>query len=350
MKLTPRALAPTLLALVASLALAQAPLGWGDLAERAELRPAVQGALRTLSEAQSTQRRSLADPLALRLERTQARQGVELAEAELTAARFEALAELSSAWARARETEAQLRLTEAARDLSARAVSIAEIRLQRGSATTLDVEEARTALEEAETNVSSVRDAVALTRADLRGLTGAGSAGDTLFDFSPVPRARLETPIASAAELAAALPATPTLMRVLHGVELAGIGVELLDPSFASRAQIEQAERQLAQAEEGAREARRGLELRNQSLINSVESARERDRIARETLAQVRGREAIERRRFEAGLIAEIALLQAELATLQAEIGAMQAEHTLMNALLDLQAATLVPLEGWHAR
>jgi len=336
----------TLLVSLSALAVGQPLVAFNDLPERAEQRPAVQGALRDLSEARSTQARSAADPLALRLERVQARQGVELAEAELTAARFEGLAELASAWARVRETELQLRLSESARELAARALAIAQIRLERGSATTLDVEEARTALEEADTNVSAVRDAAALTRSDLIGLSNFEGP----FDFSPIPRSQLETLIASIAELNAALPRTPTMLRVLHGVELTQIALELLDPSFASRAQIEQAERQRAQAEEGAREAQRGLALRNQSLINSVESARERDRLARETLAQLREREAIEERRFSAGLIAEIALLQAGLATLQGELAAMQAEHTLMNALLDLQAATLVPLEGWHER
>ena len=299
-----------------------------------------------LGEAERALTRTEADPLALRLDLTRARQAVALAEAEARAARFDAVAEVAGAWARVRETERQVELAAAARDLSARAVDIARLRAERGSATRLDVEEAVTSLEDADKNLAAARDGLALARADLGGLTGHEGP----VALQPLERERLERALPEDPVFEAALESLPTLLQIAHGVELAGIGVDLLDPSFASRAQIEQAETQLAQAEAGAAEARRGLTLRTRALLNAVVTTRETDRIARDALTQALEREAIEVRRFEAGLIAEIALEQTRLTTRQAELRAVQAEHGLMLALLDLQAGTLVPLEGWDGR
>lgn len=342
-----RALAATLLALAFALPTAAAAASTlDDLLAAVDARVGVVTAALDLDEARRALARTEADPLALRLDRVRARQAVELAEAEAAAARFEAIAEVAAAWARVRETALQVALAEGARELSARAVEIARLRLERGSATRLDLDEAVTGLEDAEKNAAAARDGLALARADLAGLTG--HAGDV--DLGPLERARLDRPLPPDAAFDAALDGLPTVLRLAQAVELATLGVELLDPSFASRAQIEQARTQLAQAEAGAGEARRGLTLRTQALRNAVATARETDRIARDALAQAREREDIEARRFAAGLIAEIALEQTRLATRQAELRALQAEHGLLSALLDLQAGTLVPLEGWDGR
>jgi len=320
--------------------------GLDDLLATVDGRVGVVTAQLDLDEAERAMARSESDPLALRLDLTRARQAVALAEAEARAARFDALTEIAGAWARVRETELQVQLAAAARDLSARALDIARLRAERGSATQLDVEEAATSLEDADKNLAAAGDGLALARADLAGLTGHRGP----VALQPLERERLERALPGDEVFEAALEGLPSLLQIAHGVELAGIGVELLDPSFASRAQIEQAETQLAQAEAGAAEARRGLALRTRALLNAVVTARETDRIARDALTQAREREAIEARRFEAGLIAEIALEQTRLTTRQAELQAVQAEHGLMLALLDLQGGTLVPLEGWDGR
>jgi outer membrane protein TolC len=299
-----------------------------------------------LAEAERALARTESDPLALRLEHTQARQAVDAARAALAAARFEARAEVAAAWARVRETALQVTLAEAARDLSERALAVAELRLERGSATQLDVDEARTDLADAEANLAAARDGLALAQADLTGLTGLPRADE----LPPIERERLAAPLPDDAELDAAIDALPAYLQVAHGVELARLGVELLDPSFAAQAQIDAAATQLAQAEAGASEARRGLRLQVQALRNAAVSARERERLAREAQGQALERESIEESRYEAGLISELALAGVRLERQQADLVAVQAEHQLMNALLDLQAGTLRPLDGWDGR
>jgi len=317
-----------------------------DLLATVDGRVGVVTAALDLDEARRALTRTDSDPLALRLDLTRARQAVDLAEAEARAARLEALAEVAGAWARVRETELQVALAEGGRDLASRGAAIARLRLERGSATRLDLDEAVTQLEDAEKNLAAARDGLALARADLIGLTGNPGP----FALDAIDRDRLDRPLPDDAEFEAALDGLPTVLQIAQAVELAELGVGLLDPSFASRAQIEQARTQLAQAEAGVAEARRGLALRTRALLNAVATARETDRIGRDAWSQARDREAIEVRRFDAGLIAEIALDQSRLATRQAELRAVQAEHGLMLALLDLQAGTLVPLEGWDGR
>lgn len=295
-----------------------------------------------VAEAERAFARNEIDPLALRLDRAQARQAVELARAELRAARADASAELAGAWTRVREAAMQLALAEAGRDLAARALDVARLRLERGSATQLDVDEAATDLADAQASVAAARDGWALVRADLRGIVGADTEVDA--DPAPLDRARLDRPLPDDATLDAAILTLPGYLQVAHGAELAGIAVDLLDPSFAAQAQIDQARTQLAQAEAGVAEAARGLALQARSLRNTVASAIERDRIAHEARAQAEERLAIEERRLAAGLVADLAVARVRLSVDQARFAALQADHALLRAWLDLEAGTLLDL------
>jgi outer membrane protein, heavy metal efflux system len=289
--------------------------------------------------------RSRADPLALRPELVQAQQRADLSAAQAQEALFEAYAEVAAAYAQVREAELQLRLARAGRELAARGLEVARLRFERGSATALEVQSAETDLREAERGVNAASDGLALATSNLVGLTGLA-----FEESEPLGRERLAAlQVPSDDELAAAAERTPTVMQVRHGLALAELQVELLDPSFAARSQIDQARLQRDRASAAADEARRGVTLLLRSRANALATALEGDRIAQEALAQAHEREAIERQRLQAGLISELAFEQAQLQTLQAELRAVQAEHALVRAALELQAATLAPLEGWHA-
>ena len=295
-------------------------------------------------DAERALQRSQADPLALRPELVQARQRVELADAQAREALFEAYVDVSAAYAQVREAELQVRLADAGRALAERGLDVARLRLERGSATALEVSAAETDLREAERGLNAARDGLALATRNLVGITGLPFA-----ESEPLARERLASlAVPDDAALEAAAAGTPTVLQVRHGLALAELQVELLDPSFASRSQIDQAELQRAQASAGASEARRGVTLLLRSRANALATGLEGDRIAQDALAQAREREDVERRRLAAGLISELAFEQARLQTMQAELRAVQAEHALLAAALELQAATLVPLAGWH--
>lgn len=308
---------------------------------QADTRLGVVNALLELDDSRRALERSRADPLALRLERTQAEQRALLAESRLEQSRYQAYVEIAQGYTQLLEAQHQLEIAEAAERLSAQALEIARIRFQRGSATALDVRDAENGLEDAATNLEAATQGVALARLNLQGLTGleVERAEPVAVDLDT-----LEPP--SPEDIAAALARHPTLLQATQGLELARLGRELLDPAYAAPTQIEAAELQIEQAEAGARESLRGMELQAQSLRNTAVSARRSLGVARETFATAQAREDIERQRLEAGLIADITFRQIQLSTLQGALTLLRAEHAYLRALLDLQAGTLTPILG----
>ncbi|MEX2500861.1 MAG: TolC family protein, partial [Trueperaceae bacterium] len=83
--------------------------------------------------------------------------------------------------------------------------------------------------------------------------------------------------------------------------------------------------------------------------LDRIASARDGRDASREALQAARDREAIERRRLDAGLIAEVQFDQTRLGTMQAELALLQARHDLLAALLSLQADTGIAIEGLDA-
>lgn len=312
--------------------------------EQAERRSGVIRAGMVLADVERTLTRTESDPLALRIDRVQARQAVELAEAELRDARYDAYLEIAEAYVRVLQLERQVVLTEAGLELATRSLDIARIRRERGGATELDVREAENDLAEAVSGVSSARQGLALARRSFEGLTGLDGS-----ELEPVPEALVATPTPELGELRERMDGAPTLLQAVQGLELARVARDLLDPSYASRSQIDDAELQVAQAEEGATEAHRGLDLQLRGLVDQVASAREALEIARDALANALEREAVERARLEAGLIAEIAFDQVRLATQQAQLATATAEHDLLVALLRLQGEAGVAVRGLDA-
>ncbi|MEX2500884.1 MAG: TolC family protein, partial [Trueperaceae bacterium] len=208
------------------------------------------------ADAERAARRTEADPLALRIDRAQAEQALEMARAEADATRFGAYQDIAAAYAQVLAAQAQRELAEASLDLAERGVQIARLRFERGGATELEVRDAENERAEAANGVAAARQGEALARRSLRSLIGEDAS-----DLAPVPGRLLAVPVPDEEALVARLGASGPLLQVEQGVALARIGVELLDPSYAPAAQIDQAELQLEQAQEGAREARRGAEL-----------------------------------------------------------------------------------------
>ncbi len=311
-----------------------------DVLATSNNRSAVVTAQLALNDATVALSRTQADPLALRLEQTQAQQKVALSQAQLDEARYKAIQDITSGYTQFLEAQAALNLSTSARDLSNQSLQIAQIRRDKGSATELEVQEAQNALEDAENNLLSAQQGAALAKTNLEGLIGmpvqtlAAISDDML---APLPA--LETVLANIDKL-------PTLLQVNQGIELATLGVDLLDPSYASKSQIDTAKLQLDTAQASGAEARRGLELQARTLFNTANSASETLAIRQDALNNALERESVEKQRLDAGLIADIQFKQTQLTTRQAELAALQAKHAYLNALLALQAGTMTPLEG----
>lgn len=309
----------------------------------ANSRTDVINALLTLNDATTALNRSQADPLALRLELVQAQQRAQLSRAQLNKAQYQAIADISASYTQVLELTAQRNLAAMARDLSQQSLDIARIRFSKGSATALDVQEAENSLEDANKNLASAEQGLILAKTDLQGLIGQSvdsleEIPDSLLGSLPP----LETVLAN-------IDANPSLIQVANGAELAAVAVDLLDPSYASQSQIDNAILQRDQALESLKEARRGIELQARNLYNQSSTAAQSYQIQLEALNNALEREKLEKQRLDAGLIAEIQFKQTQLGTMQAYIAAMQAKHSYLKALLNLQAGTMTALEGLDA-
>ena len=318
--------------------------GLPDALAQAEARSGVVTARLDLEDARTTQARTNADPTALRLDDVQAAQGVALAEAELRAARYAAYEEIAGAYLQVLEATAQANLAREAVALSEQALDIARIRRDRGAATDLDVRDAENDLASARSDLTAAAQGAALAQDAYASLVNLPA--DAL---TPVSDDLLDVPTPSMDDLTRRLEEAPNLLRAVHGVELARIAVDLLDPSYAAQRDIDAAELQVTQAETSLTEARRGLALNAQSLLDGVERARETLTVASQALDNARERDDVDASRLAAGLIADVAYQRTRLATLQAELAVLQARHGVLRALLALQQGTGVAIEGLDA-
>lgn len=297
-----------------------------------------------LNDARRALERTEADPTALRLDRLQARQALDAATTDARAARLSAYADIVASYLQAIEARSGADLAEQAVGLAERALDIARIRFERGAATALDVRDAETELASARTDLQTARQGAALATRSLASLTGLEVDG-----LDPLPAGWLDLPVPDSDALLARLDDTPTVRQASQGVELARAARDLLDPSYAPLRDIEAADLRVAQAEEGASEARRAVELQLRSLLDRVASAREGVAVAQEAFANAQERESIDRSRLDSGLIAEISYDQTRLATLQAGNALERAQHDLARAQFDLQADSGLPIEGIDA-
>jgi outer membrane protein, heavy metal efflux system len=319
-----------------------APLTLADALATSNNRSSVITSQLALNDATVALSRTQADPLALRLEQTQANQKVALLQAQLDEAKYKAVQDISSGYTQYLEAQAALELSTFARDLSSQNLQITTIRRDKGSATELEVQEAQNALEDAENNLLSTQQGANLAKTNLEGLIGM-----TVTTLASIPDESL-SPLPGLETVLQNLDKTPTLMQVAQGTELAQLGVDLLDPSYASTSQIDTAKLQLDTAQTSSSEARRGLELQARTLFNTANSASETLAIRQDALGNAQEREAVEKQRLDAGLIADVQFKQSQLATKQAALAALQAKHAYLNALLALQAGTMTKVEGLY--
>lgn len=262
-----------------------------------------------------------------------------LAEASLERARGTAASELGGTYTGVLQASAQVDLAGQSLALSERALEIATIRLENGSATALDVQDARASRAEADNTLRAALEGLELAQDNLSGMLGEPEVGA----LAGIPDAFLGElpPLERVLESARR---HPDLLGVAQQRELAELSAAVLDSLYTAQVQIDDAQSQLGSARRALQEARRASQLQARSLYSEAENARETLRLTEGSLRVARTRLATQRQRLAGGLIAQIDAEQAELETAQLELEALAARAGYLNALLELQAGTLVPL------
>ncbi len=305
-------------------------------------RPGVLTAQLELDEARVNLTRREADPLALRPEVEAARQRFELAQAAYERAYYGSLAEVGSAYANALQARQEAELASRRVSLNAQLVRAAEIRLANGTATTLDLQEAQTALEGSQQAQSAAQETLNLAQRRLNGLL---EQSVTLEALEPIPDAALVS-VPPLERVLTTAESHPTVLEARQALELAELGSDLLDPMFTPRSEIQSAGVRLEAAQETAQEVSRDYALTVRDLYSQAQTTRTAYEVAQDRLTNARERLAAQQNRLEAGLVSQLELQQTEVAFHEAEFEALAARSAYLSALLALQAGSLTELTG----
>lgn len=313
------------LTLFFSLAFAQG-LSLEEALRRAPSLDPVQAALLEEENKKKELERTLADPLKTALSELQARQAYALAQAQRARALRQAESSLVAAYTGVLEAELALRLAKKALLLSQKAEKAAEIRVKRGGAPRLELERARKDRLEAEKNLRLAEAGLWAAKKNLKSLTGS----EEVLPLGPLP--------APPEEVEALIAQNPDLLQLRQSLELLDFQLGLLDESFTPRREMENLRVQreslaktLAEAERGLRLALEGGLERLKALYGGIGAAEAAYKAAQDQLES-------DRKRFQAGLLSEIGLLQSELALLQAEQALLQAKTGYLKAYYELLA------------
>lgn len=319
-----------LLTLLLSFALAQTqPLTLEAALSKAATQAPVLAAKAELDDASANLQRVLSDPLLTRPSRVQAEQRAALAQASYERALAQAQSSIVGSYAQVLEAQVQVRLAQKALEVANRGLEIAQIRQRNGSGTALDVRNAQTRVDDARSNLSRAENGLALAQASLKSLVGVFAS------LAPLPN----PPVLPEASLVQGLlNKNPDVLQARQRAELAQLQVELLDPSYAARAEIESAKSRAEQAVAGAREIERGLALQYDSLLQNLQAAARTLTVQQAALANAREALANDKKRLDAGLISQVAYLQSELSFIQAELAAQQALGNYFRAYYSLLA------------
>ena len=212
---------------------------------RVESRSSVVNARTELADAEMNLTRVTRDPLAVRTDTLQAEQRLALAQASLEQTRYAAASELTSAYTGVLGANAQVELAQQSLALSRRSLRVATIRLENGSATQLDLDDAQASLDEAQNGLRAATEAQTLALSNLVSILGEEVSAS---DLEEIP----ETVIPELPPLEAALTSAerhPDLLGVAQQAALAELGTDVLDPLYAAQAQIDSAQSQRESAE-----------------------------------------------------------------------------------------------------
>ncbi len=284
-----------------------------------------------LAAAERELARTEADPLALRLPRVRAAQGVAGAQEALEAARLAARSAVAGAYHDALEADDALSLAEQRQAIAETTLQAQRIRLEAGAATQLDVDRAENELASAQRGVADAQEARNLAYSDLASQIGASAEGLVLQETQgAVEVPALETVLARLSDNA-------QLRAAERAVELSRVSLEAVDNAFSPRADIEAAEDTLSNAQTQLNEVRRSLELAVRGSYNAVVAAQGRLESALADLATSEETLSAQGVRFEAGSISRLDFENARLERANTVADAAAARHSLAEALLGLE-------------
>ncbi len=332
------ALASTLLFGVTGQALAYS---LEDALTQARSRPSVVAAEQALVVARADLARTRSDPFALKLDKATAQQALALSQVQARQAFYTSQSEIGSAYAAQLQAALEQQASLTNEELQRREVSVARIRFARGSITEVEVSEAEAALEVATAEREARDRALTFARNTIGALLPIGADPGAL---EPISDALLGTSLPPIERVLDATAKTADLLSLQQAVALARISASLLDPSYSSTREIQDADTALQSATAAYLEATRTAFAEVRTLYGEAAAAQKLYQAQRANVAAAQARMQLQQQRFDRGLISDLELKQSEYNTLSVEVEAAQAKTTFITTLLQLQATSALPL------
>ncbi|PNY79717.1 TolC family protein [Deinococcus koreensis] len=330
MNTLPVILLPLTLLMLAAPALAQTQTTTLEAAlARAAGLPSVQLAVQEQRDARTDLARVLADPLSTRLDRLQAQQRADLADARAARAPKTARAQIASAYASTLSGEGNVPLATQAQALAERALRVAQLRLNNGGGNAQSVRDAEDALEDARKNLTVARAGLLLTRGALADLVGPLGQLQAPTSLPPAPSAEV---------VAQVLRESPNLLQARQSVVLSEFRLGLTDPSYTARRDIEVARSAVETARKTQIQVQIGERQGAQGLFDALTRASREQAQLRQAATTASAKVQSDRRRLAGGLISPLDLQQSELGAGRATAAAERARNDYLSNYYGLLA------------
>ncbi|MFC6591543.1 TolC family protein [Deinococcus lacus] len=297
--------------------------------------PDVTTARANLRQAEAELRAARADPSPLITSLTQAEQGLQMAQVNLSATKLNVAQEVITQYLGAYEASEGLRVSEARMGLDERQLQIARARLQAKTGTQLDVNRAETALNDSRQTVRDARAQEPILKSALLKTLGQGAGSVSLSVPSSPPR--LSVPLTT---LQSGLSQrSPLVVQAAQAVEMAQLQVKISDNDYTPARTLQDARTNLANAQRQLESAQRGAANQVRDAYRAAEDALSRVGIARQSLQNAQTALSQAETRLKAGTVAQVDVESARVQVQQARLGVSQAEGGVWRALAGLSVA-----------
>ncbi|MVN85357.1 TolC family protein [Deinococcus sp. HMF7620] len=340
-------LAPTRTALLLSAALllgtaaAQSAVGLGSavtatLGSNADVRTAQAN----LDKAQAASRAAQADPAALVAAKLTAKNSEAQAQAALRGARLSAVSSTISAYTALLEAQENVEVQTLQVAVDTKGVQVAQVKLNIGNATALDLTNAQNTLASSGQNLADARAQVNLAAARLGTLTGLGSS---VRAGSAVTAPKLSATLAS---LQGGLGRLSSLVSAENEVASATLSVKLADNDFTPARTLQDAKTALANAQRSQDSAEKSAGQTLASAYQTAQNTYELLQVALSREAAAQKTYTQDSARLKSGTVSAVEVQATQLTLKKAQYSRLQAQNNVLEALGALSVAAGQNLTG----
>ncbi|MBB6099365.1 outer membrane protein TolC [Deinobacterium chartae] len=321
---------------------ASAPTLAQALALAYEQGPDLASARSELQDAQTSLKAVEADPSAVILDLTEARQTAELARLQLVSTRLGVMQNVVNAYLGLYETQQNIELYKSQVALDTKNLQVAQARLAARSGTSLDVSKAQNTLNTTQQNLANATAQLGVQRGALAKLFGQ-TAGQITAKAPPAPPALTVRQATLSSDLSERI---TSIVQARQALELAQLNVRLSDNDYTPRLTLEAAKTRLQIAQRDLQNAQKAAANSVVDAYRAAQDAYERIAIEQKDLQNAQTSLTQAQARYKSGVISQVELQTTQVALQSAQYAYRQAVDTYWKALAALSVASGLDVTG----